>query len=170
MPSDMNLVQKDSDIEIVSMLAKEIWEEHYIPLIGSSQVEYMLDKFQSHKAIRSQIIEGHEYYLAKYENEYSGYAALVVDNEKSTIKISKLYTLGSVRGKGLGLAIMEYIENKCRSEGISALWLTVNKYNHNSIAWYKNRGFKVIRDEKTDIGNGYYMDDYVMEKSFLNKV
>ncbi len=164
MSTKITLVQKDSDIKTVSMLAKEIWMEHYTPIIGAAQVEYMLGKFQSCEAVKSQISEGVEYYLAEYENTYSGYTALIFNSEEYSMKISKLYILNSLRGKGLGTAILNYIEQRCHFKDITTIWLTVNKYNHDSISWYKNRGFKVIREEKADIGNGYYMDDYIMQK------
>ena len=52
-----------------------------------------------------------------------------------------------------------------RDHGMRAIWLTVNKYNANTIAAYKKMGFETIGDGVTDIGSGYVMDDYFMECS-----
>ena len=57
----------------------------------------------------------------------------------------------------LGLAIEATIENNQK-----AIFLNVNKYN-NAIHFYMKQGFTKVKDEVIDIGNGYVMDDYVME-------
>ena len=50
-------------------------------------------------------------------------------------------------------------------EGLSSLWLTVNRYNTHTISWYKYHGFEIIDEVKKDIGEGFFMDDYIIEKS-----
>ena len=52
-------ITSTSQIAAVSRMAREIWEEHYIPLIGRAQVDYMVAKFQSAEAIRAQIDSGY---------------------------------------------------------------------------------------------------------------
>lgn len=157
-------VTTDQDIEAVSALAKEIWQDYYTPIIGKDQVDYMLDKFQSAETIQKQIADGQGYYLAELEQSYVGYMSLVHDPVKQSIMISKIYTHGSSRGKGVGNSILQFIEKECADNNVSRLWLTVNKNNRDSIAWYKRRGFNVAKEAKVDIGNGFYMDDYIMEK------
>lgn len=39
-------------------------------------------------------------------------------------------------------------------------FLNVNKKNP-AAAVYRHMGFQLLREEKNDIGNGFYMDDYV---------
>ncbi len=157
-------VQQDCEIEAVARLAKTVWLEHYVPIIGRAQVDYMLAAFQSAQAIASQMLAGYEYCLAKEAHAYVGYASWVIDSP-ARCKLSQLYTLSSRRRRGVGLALLNAIEDRCCSVGVSTLWLTVNKYNHGSISWYKKRGFQIVRQEKTAIGHGYYMDDYVMAKT-----
>jgi len=165
MPADIYPVTTIDDINTVSRLAREIWTEHFTPIIGEQQVAYMLEKFQSSEPIKNQISEGCEYYLAKNANEYVGYTALISDLTNRKMMISKLYTLGKIRGTGVGTALLNHIENTCSYRNISRLWLTVNKYNEDAISWYKHRGFVVTDAVKTDIGSGFYMDDYIMEKA-----
>lgn len=167
MPTDIYLVQTIDDIDTVSRLAREIWTNHFTPIIGKPQVEYMLDKFQSTEPIKKQISEGCEYYLAKAEDEYVGYTALISDPDNHKLMISKLYTLAKVRGTGAGTALLNHIEYLCSSRDISTLWLTVNKFNENVISWYKRRGFVIKDAVKADIGGGFYMDDYIMEKALV---
>ena len=70
-----------------------------------------------------------------------------------------------MRGKGLGRAGIEFVEKYAAQNGFSKIRLTVNKYNMTSIFVYNNLGFDKIDDVVTDIGNGFVMDDFVMEKS-----
>jgi GNAT superfamily N-acetyltransferase len=79
--------------------------------------------------------------------------------------LSKLYVRKSVRGKGVGKLILDFVERKCSSEGLDTLWLTVNRYNHGPISWYQQCGFVTVDEVKKDIGGGYFMDDYIMEKN-----
>ncbi|MFY9279653.1 MAG: GNAT family N-acetyltransferase, partial [Caldicoprobacterales bacterium] len=68
------------------------------------------------------------------------------------------------RGQGIGKQCLSYMEDICRTHGLNRIWLTVNKYNDNSIKAYERFGFKKIEELVQDIGNGFVMDDYKMEK------
>jgi ribosomal protein S18 acetylase RimI-like enzyme len=46
-----------------------------------------------------------------------------------------------------------------------ALFLQVNKHN-NAYSFYVKNGFEKESEFKFDIGNGFYMDDYVMRLKF----
>ena len=61
--------------EVIEQLAHTIWREHYIPIIGKAQVDYMLDKFQSTSAIQEQIDTGFEYFWIEFESMPVGYMA-----------------------------------------------------------------------------------------------
>ena len=165
MPVELIQVSNPGDIAVVERLAHEIWSQHFTPIIGASQVEYMLGKFQSVEAILSQINSGWEYYLTMVDNEAVGYAGLVPDISNKRLMLSKIYVRKSARGKGVGKSILDYVERKCGLEGIDTLWLTVNRFNNGPISWYERFGFVIVDEVKKDIGSGYFMDDYIMEKS-----
>tara|TARA_R100001143_G_C3356681_1_gene132842 strand:- start:2623 stop:3117 length:495 start_codon:yes stop_codon:yes gene_type:complete len=158
-------VIKSNEIEQVALLAEKIWTEHFTPIIGKPQVEYMLDKFQSTSSITTQLSEGYEYYLISSAGEFVGYTGL--KNEADRLMISKLYALDSARGTGIGKKLLEFIESKAFSCQANVIWLTVNKNNTEVISWYKRRGFSIVDSVKADIGDGYFMDDYIMEKAVL---
>jgi ribosomal protein S18 acetylase RimI-like enzyme len=149
----------------VTRLACEIWEEYYVPIIGQQQVNYMLEKFQSEQAITEQLGKGYNYYLATREGQRAGYLAVVPDNDKPRLMISKLYVLKAYRGSGIGKDMLLFIESLAISRGVKTIWLTVNKGNAQSIAWYSRRGFRNDGPIVMDIGGGYVMDDYRMEKA-----
>lgn len=154
-------LNSDKQIEILSDLAKEIWEHHYNPIIGASQVAYMLAKFQSKQPIKTQLNQGYKYYLAT-DNEPIGY--LCLDNRLEHLFISKIYLKQSTRGNGYGKTMLNFTEKYARQLKLSRILLTVNKYNESSITFYEKMGFKKNRNIVFDIGNGYVMDDYEMVK------
>ncbi len=152
------------DVQRTAELARKIWTEHYIPIIGPDQVEYMLENFQSPEAIREQIQGGSVYYLALYRGEEAGYLAFEPDQADRGAKLSKLYVRSELRRMGIGRRILEYACRVCRKMGWKRLWLTVNRNNHGAIAFYKQMGFEVEGTLVQDIGQGFVMDDYKMVK------
>ncbi len=155
-------VKTSSKIEELCAMAEEIWHEHFTPIIGAAQVEYMVEKFQSVPAITEQIANGYEYYLFLLEGRAIGYTGIHAENGE--LFLSKLYLRKENRGKGYARQAMNFLEDLCRQRGLSKIWLTVNRYNSNTIAAYKAMGLVTVREQKADIGNGFFMDDYIMEK------
>ena len=155
----------NTDFQQISELANIIWSEHYTPIIGSEQVSYMLNKFQSASAIADQIKEGTKYYLIMHHKKPSGY--FCISRKEDSVFLSKLYVLSQFRGQGLGKTAMTFIENKTVHLGYSKISLTVNKYNTNAIKAYEKLGFKNVKPEVQDIGNNFIMDDYLLEKHLI---
>lgn len=156
-------VTSDEMIKLAADLAREIWTQHFPPIIGEEQVEYMLNKFQSHCAISTQIKEGYEYFLLTFESDPIGYCG--IHDEKEALFLSKIYIKQSYRGKGFSSAVIQYLKNLCKERGLSHIWLTCNKHNADSISAYEHMGFVITRTQVADIGNGFVMDDYIMEMS-----
>lgn len=146
----------------IETLADTIWREHYIPIVGKPQIDYMLEKFQSAKAIEKQIENGFEYFILNYDDVSVGYIS--IKQETDALFLSKIYVLSSYRGKRIGKAAIQFIEKKAKSYQLKKIRLTVNINNINSIKAYENLGFKIIGPLVANIGNGFIMDDYEMLK------
>ena len=160
---DITIAKTNPDYILIEELANVIWRHHYIPITGIGQVEYMLKKYQSAVAISKQIEdEGFEYFILTFENTPVGYIS--IKKEKSTLFLSKIYVLSDYRGKKIGKAAMAFIEDKAKTYQLKTISLTVNKDNTNSIKAYEKLGFMNTRALVKDIGGGYVMDDYQMEK------
>jgi len=145
-------------------LAQEIWTEHYTPIIGEKQIDYMLQRFQSEQAITAQLSEGYEYFLLSSEGKAAGYMAIFSDSKAGKTLLSKLYLRKTARGRGFGRELLRFAQAVCKERGIRTLWLTVNKNNHHSIAWYQEAGFTNTGSIVQNIGGGFVMDDYRMAK------
>ena len=162
----------EAESAVISALAGEIWREHYTPIIGVQQVEYMLAKFQSPEQIYADIKEsGYVYFTAKCEkhneqDEPLGYCA--VQPKGGHLFLSKIYVKTGQRGRGIARSFMSEAYALCRWEyGLDKIRLTVNKNNEKAIAVYQKWGFETVDSVKTDIGEGFFMDDYVMEKQMV---
>jgi diamine N-acetyltransferase len=156
-------VLTEKQVEIVEALAREIWTEHYIPIIGKEQVEYMLKRFQSRQAIAEQIKTGVLYFLIREHDEFIGY--LAVQPTGNELFLSKIYVKCSRRGEGHGRKAVQFTETLAKERRLSKITLTVNKNNVHSIRAYEKLGFKTAGPVIQDIGDGFVMDDYKMGKN-----
>ncbi|HNX69129.1 MAG TPA: GNAT family N-acetyltransferase [Candidatus Omnitrophota bacterium] len=152
----------------VEKLAQEIWREHYPPIVGVAQVEYMLKKFQSKEAIAEQLEEGFFYYLIQIDGQEEGYLGILPREEKRELFLSKIYLRAPVRGKGYGGKVMAFAVGLARKKGFRKVVLAVNKKNIAAIRAYEGMGFKNVESVTQDIGGGFFLDDYRMEKGLVS--
>ena len=155
-------VKNKAQISRVAQLAKDIWVEYYPAIISQGQITYMIDTFQSPAAIESQIAEGMQYYLTVTDGEEIGYLAYTAE-QGSSLFLSKIYIARDFRNKGKGREAFEFITQQASNSCCNKIWLTVNKHNKAAIDKYLKIGFTITESVKKEIGNGFYMDDYVME-------
>ena len=151
----------EDEIPILSELATSILREHFDPIIGKAQNDYMLEKFQSISAIKEQFKKGYLYYWVKFENKNIGFLAFYPVENK--LYLSKFYLLKEYRGKKISRKMLEFLVNYAKDKKLKSIYLNVNKHNDSAVNVYKHLGFIIIREEKNDIGNGFYMDDFVFE-------
>ena len=159
-----NVDPKDSvGLQQLEQFAGDIWRDHYTPIIGEEQVEYMLGKFQSEAAMQAQLQSGYHYYTLWDGGELCGYFAYEL--REDSLFISKLYVHASRRGRGLGRVALDFLVAEAKNHQRPKFSLTVNKYNSNSIAAYEKMGFYKAESIVIDIGAGFVMDDFLMEKT-----
>ena len=159
-------VKTDADQEKLAKLADEIWHEYWPALIGAAQTDYMVEQFQSLEAIKRDMAEhAYEYWFVVDEaGKTVGYTGGRDEPETSRYFISKIYLLAEERSKHYASQIIEFYVELCRNRDLHSMYLTVNKHNELGIRAYLGKGFVTIESVVNDIGNGFVMDDYVMEK------
>ena len=97
------------------------------------------------------------------EDKLVGYAAC--KNAEDYLFLSKMYVHKDYRGRGISRCFLDEMINLAHNEyEVDKIRLTVNKNNAGSIAAYKKMGFDIVDSVVNDIGNGFVMDDYIMEK------
>lgn len=152
----------EATIDQTASIAKNIFIDHYQNIIGLDQATYMVDLFLSKKAITTKIGNGAIFKLVLFENEAVGFSEYEIDHD--ALFLSKLYVLKSMRGKKIASKLLDDAIEYAKKHNLKRLYLTVNKYNPKTIEIYKHWHFEVVDAVKTPIGNGYIMDDYIMEK------
>ena len=150
-------------IKEMSEMATAILREHYDPIIGKEQNDYMLKMFQSVEAVKEQLDHGYNYYFANDEGQNAGFLAYYP--REGSLYLSKLYLYKNQRGKGFSRVMLEFLKEKAKELGLNRIELNVNR-NNPSVQIYEKLGFTVAWTEKNDIGNGFYMDYYVYALEF----
>ncbi len=153
-------VKNKEQVACLTALADEIWTEHYTPIIGKAQVEYMLATYHSPEAIQREVEEGiYQYYLLCDEGNPVGYVSFAL--QADVLFLSKIYLQKGSRGKGIAKVAIAFLQSVARHREKSAITLTVNRYNVHSLAAYQKMGFEIVEETVTDIGGGFVMDDYI---------
>lgn len=156
-------IKTPQEVQALADMAGKIWHEFFPGIISEEQIDYMVDKFQSFRAMTDQITNhGYHYHVLEVDGQPMGYTGWNIEDGK--MFLSKVYLKKEARGKGYSSIIFRFLEEQARERGAHAIWLTVNKYNDHSIAVYQHKGFQTVRTQEADIGGGFIMDDYIMEK------
>lgn len=159
---ELRICESDTDIRSLAALATEIWHEYFVSIISKEQIDYMVEKFQSYPALKKAIEEEHYTYFLAYEGDTMiGFCG--VKPEEDRLFLSKLYLHKDARGKGLSSILLKQAIAFGKELGKKAIYLTCNKYNQHSLDVYHAKGFYDIDSVETDIGNGFIMDDYILQ-------
>lgn len=163
MAIDIKKVKYMPELREVAELANSIWHECFVDIISDGQIDYMVNKFQSLRAMCDQIdLQGYSYFAVRDDGELCGYIG-VKPEEDDRFFLSKLYLRSDKRGRGIATMMLNRVFEEARAAGKKRVYLTVNKYNSHAIDVYRNVGFRQVDSVITDIGSQYVMDDYIFE-------
>ncbi|MFO0695104.1 MAG: GNAT family N-acetyltransferase [Polyangiales bacterium] len=156
------------DLALVRTLAEVIWREHYPSILEVAQVDYMLERMYAPTVLERELGEGIAFDLAYVDERPVGYASYGPSGRPHEWKLHKLYVLATERGLGRGAAMLERVEQRARAAGARTVVLQVNKRNVVAIRAYERAGYRIRQAATFDIGGGYVMDDYVMERELAD--
>ena len=156
----------DENFTSIRAIAAAVWPIAYSPIMSQEQHDYMMEMMYSIPSLQIQANEKkHRFILAKEEETVLGFASYEFNySKKPKTKIHKIYILTNHQGKGIGKALINFIVDEAKERHQKGLILNVNKKNK-AIRFYESIGFTISNEEVIDIGNGYVMDDFVMEKT-----
>ena len=153
----------ENDIELIRNLAEKSWNSAYVGIISQEQIDYMLSEMYSVEEISSQMKNAnYHYFLIFNESVPAGFIGFENHYEENTTKLHRVYLIPEMKGKGLGKAAIQLLKDEVSTTSDDRIILTVNKAN-NAKNVYEAQGFKVYDELVLDIGNGFVMDDYLME-------
>ncbi len=151
------------DVEEFHFLAHKIWPVTFKNILSPAQIEYMLQMMYSKESLVKQQEDGCKLYLLQADQQNIGFLSIQHDKDNtSKTKVQKIYVLPEFHGTGAGRFLMDFALAEAKKEGAKAVFLNVNRYN-NAVGFYEHYGFKKMYSEDIDIGNGYLMEDWVME-------
>ena len=153
----------EQELELVHHLSHKIWPECYRSIISEAQITYMLDTMYSLPALRDAMAQGQRFLVAYRQNQAVGYAGFEPNiASKPKCKLNKLYVLPHLHGVGIGKVLIEAVIVHAKNQRCTSLFLQVNKQNP-AVAFYEKMGMYVREEAVFDIGNGFVMDDYIMQ-------
>jgi GNAT superfamily N-acetyltransferase len=150
------------DIPMIRELTYRIWPQTYAPILSEEQIAYMLGKMYNPETLTAQMAEPTHQFVLCYDDAQAVAFAAYSEIEENAYKLHKIYVLPGQQGKGVGRYIIDYIAGDIITKGVAILYLNVNRYNYPALSFYEKTGFTLFKEEDIDIGNGYFMNDYVL--------
>jgi ribosomal protein S18 acetylase RimI-like enzyme len=155
----------------IAEIAEPVWHEHYTPIIGKDQVEYMLQNMYSADALIKQNSEGQIFYFITENKQEIGFIAISKKSEGQWF-LHKFYIGMNFQNLHIGGKVIDEMSALMKADDTSnkiELRLTVNRKNFKSINFYFKHGFTIETVADFDIGNGFFMNDFIMKKIIKNE-
>jgi diamine N-acetyltransferase len=156
---------EERDFDAVAALARTVWLAHYTTIITAEQIEYMLSGRFAPDNLRIYLRAWDRWMdLLEVDGNLAGYCSYALTSAIGEMKLEQLYLLPRLHGLGLGAMMLGHVERRALDRGSRTLILQVNKRNEKAIKLYRRTGFSIREEIVVDIGGGFVMDDYMMEK------
>lgn len=157
-----------SDLMLIHDMADVVFRHTYKDILSSEQMEYMMEWMYSLDNLRKQLDEGHVYFIASDDDRPCGYVSVQPEGTAQDgvmlFHLQKIYVLPSDQGHGIGKLLFDRAAAFAReaSGGLRArIELNVNR-NNPAVGFYRHLGMDILRQGDFHIGNGFYMNDYIM--------
>ncbi|WP_300254840.1 GNAT family N-acetyltransferase [uncultured Alistipes sp.] len=152
----------ESDIPLLRRLAGEAFPATYREILTPAQLDYMMAWMYSEESLRGQFRDGHVFYLAFRHGIPCGYVSVERQGER-LFHLQKIYVLPGCQGSGVGRALflraVDHVRANC--PGACRMELNVNRSNR-ALHFYERMGMQRLREGDFPIGEGFYMNDYIM--------
>lgn len=158
----------NADLQVIHEMAEIVFRQTYRTILSPEQMDYMMEWMYSLPNLEDQVLRGHVYYIAWAGDEPQGYVSVrkdSVDADGTEVwHLEKIYVMPSAQGIGLGNRLLETVKQHVRDNKMSVkarIELNVNR-NNPAVGFYRNQGLSILRQGDFPIGNGFYMNDYIM--------
>jgi GNAT superfamily N-acetyltransferase len=150
-----------ADISTIQQIAYATWRPTYQEILTEEQTLYMLTMMYSVESLQTQFVTNT--FLLLYDADtavgFAGFEAMEVG-----MKLHKIYFLPNVQGKGYGKILLQRVIEEARSKELAYIELNVNR-NNKAKTFYEKMGFVVHQEVDVNIGNDFWMNDYIMRFS-----
>lgn len=155
----------ENDLPVIHDIAQIVFRHTYLDILSPQQMEYMMEWMYSLPNLHKQLSEGHVYFIAYISGRPCGYMSIQkegIDSGIMVFHLQKIYVMPSEQGKGVGKLLfnqaVDYVTNSFLPSRIE---LNVNR-NNNAVGFYRHIGMRILREGDFHIGEGFYMNDYIM--------
>lgn len=153
------------DRALIHEMAAKVFPLTYKDILTPEQNAYMMEWMYSLENLRKQMEEeGHVYLIGYDDDKPMGYVSVQREGE-DLFHLQKIYVLPEFQGKHCGSFLFREAEKLIKSlhPGPCAMELNVNRHNK-ALLFYERMGMHKVREGDFPIGNGFYMNDYIMGK------
>lgn len=154
------------ELPLIGQLAAITWPATFGSLMPPELVTHLMKKMYAPGSLEQQFHElGHVFLLAEHEGRTLGYLSYETDHGgPSCTMIHKFYLLPAAQGAGIGIRFLSVVGQRALEKGNQLLRLKVYSKNEKAIRFYERHGFRVTSPVLTDAGEGFYVEDLLMEK------
>ena len=153
-------------LQLIRDVAAEVWPQTFADILSPEQILYMMDMMYAPEVMEKELAGNMHFELLKIDGAPVGYAVYSAYNNSSvTAKLHKLYLKHAFHGMNIGQQMLDHVQEQCRKLGFDEVVLAVNKQNSKAIKAYQRNGFTIYDSVCNPIGNGFFMDDYLMKKA-----
>lgn len=161
MQNSINLkIATIEDIPLIQSIAEQTWRPTYGDILTEEQTLFMLDMMYSSESLTRQF-ETNTFIVAYEGDTPLGFAGFE-PKDHQMMKLHKLYLLPAAQGKGIGKLLILEVAKQASEQGLRYIHLNVNR-NNRAIGFYQKQGFTIIKEEDINIGNDFWMNDYMMQ-------
>ena len=154
------------DIPHIRKIVDLSWPLTYGEILTPAQLHYMIGLIYSQEALLRQFREGHHFYILWEDDKARGFIDMG-KREQGLVKLHKIYLVPEVQAKGYGRLLMNFAISTAKNMGADTLKLNVNRFNK-ALGFYERMGFTISESVDIPIGEGFYMNDYVMTRSLTD--
>lgn len=159
------------DVTLIRSLADGVWQETYASILSPRQIEYMFDMMYSHESLTAQMRDKHHHFIIVYRHDTPCAYISIEPLGEGRYNFQKIYARREVHGQGVGRYLIEQgvewvrrQEHELHNSGNIVVELFVNRANP-AVDFYKHMGFEIVDTRDFDIGNNFFMNDYIMQRS-----
>ncbi len=164
--SNFSIIKADLDqIDNIIQIAYATWPAAYSEILSPEQLSYMLEQFYNKAYLSERMEQGNLFYLVQRADELLGFMELEIDEKPGYTKLHKLYVLPEAQGLKLGRLLLDDAISIAKELKQAGIFLNVNRYNK-AKNFYEKQGFESIETVDIHIGNGFYMNDFIMQLNF----
>lgn len=152
-----------ADIPTIRELAAIAFPHTYATILSAPQIAYMMEWMYGADSLRRQMTsEHHTYYLALLDGLPVGYLSIQPEGDDAC-HLQKLYLLPAYQGMHLGQQLFAHATQAIKAlyPTVRTMRLNVNRHNA-ALHFYQKMGMVKVAEGDFPIGDGYYMNDYIM--------